>query len=502
MEEEEKKSIEAWSKELQDLTKAEKWKCVAETAEICMVQHPKSYIGYNFAIFALKLMKKNEEAANVFQKSLENKIVHQEILLNIYSVITELANKTKLENLEELLTQVYDSEDEIASEFFWIRGIIRAKLSDFDGSVKDLTHFLDENPGHISALNYRGAAYYDLGQYKLGLVDLDTVIHSDKKSQATYLNRANIYAAMRRNVDALSDYGKALALDANYTKAYINRGLTFYDINCFAEGVEDFENALRLEPNNQEVIINLIYGYDMLGKAQKVFQTLQSIDDQDLPKLNDVNEKSLEDKLKALGNNFDIIKNHLPNRKPDNYYDFLLFLMALYGSTLENSVKYLLLTELNCEPSEVEKKLQGRNTEPNLCINLIKNLLQDSKLKEWLPFFGQNKTKGNRSSAIPFYKYQEARKIRNDIIHGNGSSNGSSSWNKMTRVKRSQCIYACFVMLEFLSKYLELFQNEIIRAKFNPLEGKTPSRKRHEANKMSKRQTKYFLDGLYAASNN
>ena len=173
--------------------------------------------------------------------------------------------------------------------------------------------------------------------------------------------------------------------------------------------------------------------------------------------------------------------------------------MAVYESTLENSLKYLLRKNFNCEPTTLDDKVQGRNAAPFICINLIKNLLKEDRLREFEKFIGQERPTNNTNDSVAFLQLQEARKIRNDIIHGNGYSNGNSSWNSLTKVTKSQCVYACTIMLEWLSQLIDLFQNKLTKSKFNPLSN--PSQlKRPRDNKMNKVQTKYFLDGLYATS--
>ena len=497
-----RKSIEAWEEELMAYGKAEKWELLGERAKICIEQYPKSAIGYHFTICALIFMGKAPEALKIYQKSSQNKIVNQTIMSNIFPLVIEISDKTQLEKMNETLTQDFVLDDDTASDFLLIRGMIRAKLSDFNGAVKDFTHCLKERPEYVDALINRGAAYYDLGEYDLGLVDLDKAIQLDTTRPNAYLNRGNIYVEFKRNKDAISDYGKALALDANYTKAYINRGLTFYDLNRYAKGVVDFDTALRLEPNNHEAIINAIRGYEIIENTQKIYEILQLIDEQSSLTLDSFKETIFDAKIASLDRNFDVIKNHLPNKKPYDYYSLLLFLSALYESTLKNSLEYILLNDQNCEPNVVKSEIQARKITPFKCVNLIKNLLSEDELKAWQKFFEEKIDIKNDNLASPVFQTLEAGKIRNDVIHGNGSSNGNLSWNKITKVTESQCIYACYVMLGFLSEYLKLFQNEIIKSNFNPMQDIAISGKRHVANKMSEQQTKYFLHGLYAASNN
>ena len=499
MAEEEKKSIEAWEKELMKLATIEHWRQVGQKAELCIEQHPDEAFGYHMAIVANIKLQNDEKAIRIFQHSAKNNIANETILLNVYPITINQADNSVLAKMERDITHVLNSTNDLPIVFVLHRGTIRAKLDKFEQAIEDFTLFLNERPNNSEAHRKRGTAYYDLGQMQPALVDLNEAISLDSKDENAFCTRANIYASLNRGIDAISDYGKALALNAKCTEAYINRGLTFYNLNYFAEGLDDFETAHRLEPKNQDTILQMIYGYEMLEKPQKIYPLLEKVDSIGSPNLDGISERAFEEKIEGLDDRFNVIKHQLTREKPYDYHSFLLFLMALYESTLEHSLKYFLLQNFNYEPKTLNDKVQGRNTAPFICINLIKNLLNEDRLREFEKFIGQERPTNNTNESGAFLQLQEARKIRNDIIHGNGFSNGNSSWNSLTRVTKSQCVYACAIMLEWLSQYIDLFQNKLTKSKFNPLSN--PSQlKRPKDNKMNKVQTKYFLDGLYATS--
>ena len=126
---------------------------------------------------------------------------------------------------------------------------------------------------------------------------MNKAISLDSTDENAFCIRANIYASLNRDLDAIVDYGKALALDAKFTQAYINRGLSYYNLNCFAEGLDDFETAHRLDPKNQDIILHMIYGYEMLEKPQKIYPLLEQVDGRGSPNLDGVSEKVFEEKI-------------------------------------------------------------------------------------------------------------------------------------------------------------------------------------------------------------
>jgi tetratricopeptide (TPR) repeat protein len=59
---------------------------------------------------------------------------------------------------------------------------------------------------------------------------------------------------MKRFDEAIGDYTQAIQLDRNYSKAYYNRGLAYFNLNNMQKACEDFKISLNM-------------GYEAAGKA-------------------------------------------------------------------------------------------------------------------------------------------------------------------------------------------------------------------------------------------
>jgi len=57
---------------------------------------------------------------------------------------------------------------------------------------------------------------------------------------------------MRRYEDALTSYGRALALQANYPEAWSNRGATLYELKRHDEALASYDRAIALQPDFPE----------------------------------------------------------------------------------------------------------------------------------------------------------------------------------------------------------------------------------------------------------
>ena len=308
-----KKSMKAWEEELYRIATIEHWRQVGQKAELCVEQHPDEAFGYHMAIVAAIKFNNEDKAFQIFQQSAESDIANVTILLNVYPILINQADDSVLAKMERDITHVFNSTNDLPIVFLLFRGTIRAKLDKFGQAIEDFTLFLKERPNNSEALKKRGTAYYDLGQMQSALVDLNKAISLDSTDENAFCTRANIYESRNRDLDAIVDYGKALAIDAKFTQAYINRGLSYYNLNCFAEGLDDFETAHRLDPKNQDTILHMIYGYEMLEKPQKIYPLLEQVDGRGSPNLDGVSEKVFEEKIAGLDDRFNVIKRQLPH---------------------------------------------------------------------------------------------------------------------------------------------------------------------------------------------
>lgn len=98
------------------------------------------------------------------------------------------------------------------------RGIIRYDMGDLDGALEDFTHALDYNPS--------------LGD--------------------AYLNQALVFAAQKREAEALAAVNRGIALGAaNLQIAYYVRGVIEDDAGRYAQAYRNYRQALRIKPGYQ-----------------------------------------------------------------------------------------------------------------------------------------------------------------------------------------------------------------------------------------------------------
>lgn len=107
------------------------------------------------------------------------------------------------------------------------------------------------------ALNNRGDAYFQAGQFEPALVDFTEAIKANNTYAQAYYNRGNAYGQMGKAKEAFADLNVAIKLDSKNADAYNKRGQANGVLGNFDAAINDFNTALQLKPALTEVYFNL-----------------------------------------------------------------------------------------------------------------------------------------------------------------------------------------------------------------------------------------------------
>jgi tetratricopeptide (TPR) repeat protein len=72
--------------------------------------------------------------------------------------------------------------------------------------------------------------------------------------------------------DAISWYDKAIEIDPNYAKAWINKGMSLSKLGKYQEAIEYLDKAIELDPNRYLAWINKGYALYSLGKYEEAIE--------------------------------------------------------------------------------------------------------------------------------------------------------------------------------------------------------------------------------------
>lgn len=74
------------------------------------------------------------------------------------------------------------------------------------------------------------------------------------------------YYALSRYEQAIEDFDRAIALDAQYAVAYGARGQAYYYLRDYRHASLDFDYALRLDPSIDWLELERVDAYRRLGR--------------------------------------------------------------------------------------------------------------------------------------------------------------------------------------------------------------------------------------------
>ncbi len=129
------------------------------------------------------------------------------------------------------------------------RGLVYAKLGEYDWAIRDLDQAIKLNPKHAKLYSNRGVVYLCQRKYGLAILDFDRAIELNPKDAKAYNNRGLVYEHRRNYDKAIANYTQAIKLNPKYAKAYTNRGLAYRLQGEHDRAIRDFNKARTLNPH-------------------------------------------------------------------------------------------------------------------------------------------------------------------------------------------------------------------------------------------------------------
>jgi Flp pilus assembly protein TadD len=105
------------------------------------------------------------------------------------------------------------------------------------------------------ALNRRGQARADQGQFELALADFRAALEFDPNCWRAYHNRGVSLAQAGQFAEAFDDICRCITINPNFAKAYSNRATLYVQAGDVERAVADYESALRLEPKLTQALV-------------------------------------------------------------------------------------------------------------------------------------------------------------------------------------------------------------------------------------------------------
>jgi len=126
---------------------------------------------------------------------------------------------------------------------YFNRALVRYHSEDVNGALSDFQKVLEQDPENALTYYNRALIRAQIGDYNRALDDYEKVIEINPNNVLAYFNRAAVFIEMQRYREALYDYSKAIELYPDFANAYTNRAYVNSMLGRTAAARDDREAA-------------------------------------------------------------------------------------------------------------------------------------------------------------------------------------------------------------------------------------------------------------------
>ncbi len=138
--------------------------------------------------------------------------------------------------------------DSSLAEGWFLRGVAKYYLNDFQGSKDDLTKSLEKNPNFTIAFHYRAIVNNRLSKYSEAFKDLDEALDLRPENEEILFTRGGTYIQTKQYSKAIQDYTKVIKATPNNIDSWLNRGIAKLCNTDTTGAIADFSQAIKLNP--------------------------------------------------------------------------------------------------------------------------------------------------------------------------------------------------------------------------------------------------------------
>jgi tetratricopeptide (TPR) repeat protein len=110
------------------------------------------------------------------------------------------------------------------------------------------------------------------GNFNLAITNFDRAIQLDARYFQAYIERGNVKDTVGDLSGAIADYTTAISIDPKFAAAYYNRGTVSAKNGRHPEAISDFKRAIALDPRYAPAYMNLGNELDDLGDSAGALQ--------------------------------------------------------------------------------------------------------------------------------------------------------------------------------------------------------------------------------------
>jgi tetratricopeptide (TPR) repeat protein len=129
-------------------------------------------------------------------------------------------------------------------EAYFLRGVAKFNLGDFQGAIEDYTTTLGIHPLYVRAYHYRGIAHDRVNNYYDATKDFEKALSIDPFDAGLHVANGATRMHLRDYAGAVRDYDMALLINPALSYAYLNRGIAKRFLGMNEDALSDFDKAV------------------------------------------------------------------------------------------------------------------------------------------------------------------------------------------------------------------------------------------------------------------
>ncbi len=137
------------------------------------------------------------------------------------------------------------------------RGIQFGKEGDFEKAISEFKEVLKLDPKNIHAYNNIGVAYFRTGDLDEAIAYYTKAIDLGLADANMYFFRGQMYGKYKQeDAKAIKDYSKAIELQPKFSRAYLNRALSYSFLKEYDKAIADYNKMIVIRPIDLKMIID------------------------------------------------------------------------------------------------------------------------------------------------------------------------------------------------------------------------------------------------------
>jgi len=145
------------------------------------------------------------------------------------------------------------------------KGIQFGNEGDFEKAISEFKEVLKLDPKNVHAYNNIGVAYFRIGNLDEAIAYYTKAIDLGIADANMYFFRGQMFGKYRQeDAKAIKDYTKAIELQPKFSRAYLNRALSYSMIKEHDKAIADFNKMVEIRPADLKSIID--------NRAEQYFQ--------------------------------------------------------------------------------------------------------------------------------------------------------------------------------------------------------------------------------------